>query len=734
MAGATTEIWEAKSRHKVMTTISLTSSLRIEPMGMDSSMVRNSAPIDQNSSALARAADLVPILGELIEQGRASTESMRDARRTSSEAFAEDGAGDIDGVDDSDGAELLDVGEPDCDEAAHDEDAGDSGDAESNSDRERAGDSDDAEPESSQEGADEVVPDSPARGGLTKVPHESDRPTRPGAVNDKVAATPPALGTLNRPWVATVPLETLEQLVAKAELALGRMLTIADGSDANERQGPAVVDAVGFAMRAAMELSQALDEAGWVSGDAKGQSAPLVGAATLVSVQPADQASSAKQVTDVDAANTTRALLNELTGSISPKVLELMKEIMPKLSDSERTVLQCASVASASPDDQHNMMRAIESLTALGFREEAIEGLKFVIGEADSEELLTGAQKQLEMAQQLPPSDSASDDDRASALLYSMLQRCAWFDPDTAMLMLQRAKNETNAAQLDAQREKIQLDTEATHRNIGEKIRQLEQNIELRAKQRAEEKKGWWAKLVNRILGPLIAAIGLVLLPFTAGLSTAMIVVGVAYAVTDLALQIASEVTGNSYSVGSLVMQAALWLVENIAGNLSPELREKIQMIGAMVVEVIIGIAMCVLTAGAGAAAGAAKIAASAGTMSARVAKLASRIQPIILRSAARVQQAAEFFSNVMSVTSGVFGIQKAYVTRDLNDSLARTAELDAALTESMMKLDEQADELKRLLMKIQQEVSQLAQMMWTTTRARAQNINVGFGSLRANA
>lgn len=613
-----------------------------------------------------------------------------------------------------------------------------------------------------------------------EAPQEQEVPEESADENEPThVPKPPPGSTQARPQTPGVPavgavsLETLEQLVAKAEAALD------SANSWDEQVGPvrsANVSAYGDAM-SLMQLAAALlhaieavesperREAASLEAmhDAK-QPDPLTSTVRtsfqsalplLLSVMEPDNTISSSKLAKrayldgmaeqaggrhLDA---TQRFLLSLTHAPAAETHEALANSLVQLGKHEHAVLHFASAGIAQPDNPQMMLSAIESLVAMGYSADALEGLEVVdsllakMAEADGlnrrAEALRATASEMPLAY-MPVDPGAAP--KASAMLDAILARAGGgFDFDTAMLAVSRAKQETSLAQLSAQRTNIEVLSAMRDEQIGEKIQAMLDAIDQRAERKAAESRSWWTNMLSKVIGPLVAAIGIAALPFTGGLSSALVVIGVAYTIADTALTIASEFTSEPITIAAGLGKLTALIVDAVVTEiartklrqagyygevtqqaiddlLSPEDREFISETIGMVAAMVIGIVVSVATAGAGASAllGAANKAIGYGEK--------------LVRIASYVGQGLAVASVGVSLTGGAFGVVQAYSGRELAEAVARVSELEAEQVQMMMKFEEQSDELRRLMEKMRVEASILTQMLWSAAESRQATVN----------
>src|SRR5438105_1996911 len=197
-------------------------------------------------------------------------------------------------------------------------------------------------------------------------------------------------------------------------------------------------------------------------------------------------------------------------------------------------------------------------------------------------------------------------------------------DMDTATMMVQLAdlKQKSNDLQLQTIAESMQASQEQAKQASDERIEKIMAAIKEQAEQRALSRSNFFLGLIGKIAAVVVAVVAAVATVATIGAAAPLAVLaiaGAAYAVTDLSLDVATEISGDDVRLGTLIAKG----VEELAllDGHSPEEAKKIAQWSAMGIQLALAVAASVSSS-----AGLSQAAAKAAEVAAKAAEMGSKI------------------------------------------------------------------------------------------------------------
>jgi hypothetical protein len=241
------------------------------------------------------------------------------------------------------------------------------------------------------------------------------------------------------------------------------------------------------------------------------------------------------------------------------------------------------------------------------------------------------------------------------------------------MTAVQIADIEVSRLCLHVQQSQMKYNSESRHKLNIKNIDQMEKALnEAEIAKAAQENRGYWGKLSN-ILGMAVAAVGVLLAPFTGGAS----LLATAYLAVDLGLQLGEQISGTKMSIDSGLQIAFKFVLDNMSHmGLSDTQREFYAGIASAVASLILAIGMTLLSAGGSAP----KLftAIKNITKNSAAIKNLSEVLPkhviavknlgaMAPKLSMAVQGASELVSAGAGVTSGKYGLDNASSEKNLN-------------------------------------------------------------------
>lgn len=265
-------------------------------------------------------------------------------------------------------------------------------------------------------------------------------------------------------------------------------------------------------------------------------------------------------------------------------------------------------------------------------------------------------------------------------------------DVGTLLLRLAEQKQTSGDLQLQTIAEAMKTSQEQAKQASDERVDKMLTAIKERAEQnalsRANSILGWLGKIASVVM----AVVTVVATAATFGAAAPLAVIaiaGAAYAVTDLALDIVTEASGEDVRMGTLITkaveQAAL-----LAGH-SAEKAAEIAQWSAMAIQIYVAVGTSI-TSGVCLTQAAAKAATMAVTKATAMAMKAGQI----------VQRGAQAVSATTRIPSGGLSIAEGISKQAQAKLHAAQLELQAVTEEKQMEMDAKREDMKKLLEEIQ--------------------------------
>jgi hypothetical protein len=266
---------------------------------------------------------------------------------------------------------------------------------------------------------------------------------------------------------------------------------------------------------------------------------------------------------------------------------------------------------------------------------------------------------------------------------------------DSILADMAIAKFRVTQLYLLVQQSRIKFNAASQHDLSLRNIDMMRKAIDDAAKAKAaEENRGFWGKLSN-ILGVAVAAIGVLLAPFTGGLS----LLATGYLVVDLGLQLGEQISGVKMSIDSGLQIAFKFVLDNMPLNGLPESqREFIAGIASAVTSLVIAVGMTVLSAGGGAP-----------KLFGAVSKLSQKIAAVMPKASIAIQGTAHLASSGTGMASGKFGLDNAYAEYDRNDVEAQRTDIKGDQQSLLKEFQQFNEDMKRAMEQLERDISQAA-------------------------
>ncbi|RXZ38785.1 hypothetical protein D9O50_04610 [Oxalobacteraceae bacterium CAVE-383] len=251
---------------------------------------------------------------------------------------------------------------------------------------------------------------------------------------------------------------------------------------------------------------------------------------------------------------------------------------------------------------------------------------------------------------------------------------------------------------LRVQQSRIKSNNESQHELSLKNVEKMQEAIDQAVKSKAaQEKMGFWGKLSN-VLGLAAAVIGIVLAPFTGGLS----LLATGYLVVDLGLQIGEQASGIKMSIESGLekgIKAFLSLLpENI---LSEAQRDLIAGIVSSIVGMVIAIGMSLISGGA-----------SAAKVISALQKISKVLPAVAPKVSMGVQGTTHVAAAATGITGGTYGVENANSEYSLNGIEVQRTDLNKRRELLLDAFEQCKEDMQKILEGMQHELSQVGDML----------------------
>jgi tetratricopeptide (TPR) repeat protein len=302
------------------------------------------------------------------------------------------------------------------------------------------------------------------------------------------------------------------------------------------------------------------------------------------------------------------------------------------------------------------------------------------------------------------------------------------FDIDYLLSELGQLQHDTSQTRVASQQGAIQRNRDSREGQIKQKLEAMEANNKAKAEHDAAAKKaGFWSKL-SMALSVATAVLGLMLAPFTGGLS----LIGTAFLVADLALELGEYFTGIEMSLQTNLQKVCVLIVDEVLKGIgSPEAHQLVAAVLALVLNVVLMVVLMKMSMGK-AVSNLAKA-----TRLAKEAETGMKAKPISTIKKAtnyavdvggkRLPQLMALSGALTSIYGGGCAYDAAVAGFELNASDVQQADIEKRQVKLDKLFEQLIDDLKLVAKELQRDMELLAEVLSGNIENRQKTITALF-------
>jgi hypothetical protein len=322
------------------------------------------------------------------------------------------------------------------------------------------------------------------------------------------------------------------------------------------------------------------------------------------------------------------------------------------------------------------------------------------------------------------------------------------FDIDYLLSELGKLQHDTSQTRVTSQQGAIQRNRDSREAQIKQKLEAMEANSKAKAEHEAAAKKaGFWSKL-SMALGVATAVLGIMLAPFTGGLS----LIGTALLVADLTLELGEYFTGIEMSFQTNLQKVCVLVVnEVLKGVGSPQARELCAAVLALVINIVLMVVLAkmsvtgsikniaqiaskgsrAISKGSQAASEAGKVVSEAGEAVSEASKAAStgkQVKDYLIKTGGkRMIQLTTLSGALTSIYGGGCAYDSAVAGFELNASDVQQTDIEKRQVKLDKLFEQLSDDLKLVAKELQRDMELLAEVLSGNIENRQKTITALF-------